>query len=56
MKCNKCGAEVLDTEKFCKNCGNDMDKQREEEKLAKEPHFCPHCGTPHQPGTKFCIK
>lgn len=36
MKCRQCGAEVPDTDRFCTECGNDLDKQRQEEQAEAE--------------------
>lgn len=36
MKCRQCGAEVPDTDRFCTECGNDLEKQRQEEQAEAE--------------------
>lgn len=36
MKCRQCGAEVPDTDRFCTECGNDLEKQRQEEQEEAE--------------------
>lgn len=46
MKCKKCGASLLDTDKFCNQCGW---------KVVKEKR-CPECGAALREGTKFCPK
>ena len=46
MKCKKCGASLLDTDKFCSQCGW---------KVVKE-HRCSECGAALREGTKFCPK
>ena len=46
MKCKKCGASLLDTDKFCSQCGW---------KIVKESR-CPECGAALREGTKFCPK
>ena len=44
MKCKKCGASLLDTDKFCDQCGWKVVKERR----------CPECGAALREGTKFC--
>jgi len=44
MKCKKCGAELLDTDKFCNQCGWKVVKKRR----------CPECGAALREGVKFC--
>ena len=46
MKCKKCGANLLDTDKFCDQCGWKVVKERR----------CPECGAALREGTKFCPK
>lgn len=46
MKCKNCGADLLDTDKFCNQCG-----QKVEEKTR-----CPECGEKLREGTRFCPK
>lgn len=46
MKCKKCGASLLDTDKFCSQCGWKVVKERR----------CPECGAALREGTKFCTK
>lgn len=46
MKCKKCGASLLDTDKFCSQCGWKVVKERR----------CPECGAALREGTKFCPK
>lgn len=60
MICKQCGTEVPDNYKFCTKCGNDLDKQREEEQAAQAANsagdslHCPKCGAPIHAGDKFC--
>lgn len=60
MICKQCGAEVPDDHKFCIKCGNDLEKQREEERAAQAANsqgdslHCPKCGAPIHAGDKFC--
>lgn len=46
MKCQRCGAELLDTDTFCVKCGQKVG----------EPARCPVCGEILREGTKFCHK
>lgn len=46
MKCKNCGASLLDTDKFCAQCGWKVVRQRR----------CPECGAALREGTKFCPK
>lgn len=46
MKCLNCGAELLDTDRFCNKCGH---------KIVSQPK-CPDCGTLLREGTRFCHK
>ena len=46
MKCKKCGASLLDTDKFCSQCGWKVVKERR----------CSECGAALREGTKFCPK
>ncbi len=45
MKCKNCGAELLDTDRFCINCGTLVDVKIEN---------CPFCGEKLREGEKFC--
>lgn len=46
MKCKNCGAELLDTDTFCVNCG-----QKVEQTI-----YCANCGEKLREGEKFCHK
>ncbi|MBQ9438112.1 MAG: zinc-ribbon domain-containing protein [Lachnospiraceae bacterium] len=45
MKCKNCGAELLETDRFCINCGTLVDVKIEN---------CPFCGEKLREGEKFC--
>lgn len=45
MKCRYCGAEILNNDIFCVECGKRV-----------EPESCSKCGQPIRVGTKFCSK
>lgn len=42
MMCPKCGHEVKEGSKFCKNCGSQVESK------------CPKCGNEVKEGSKFC--
>ncbi len=42
--CPKCGAQVAKTAKFCKNCGEALQKE----------NICPNCNAKLEDGAKFC--
>jgi predicted RNA-binding Zn-ribbon protein involved in translation (DUF1610 family) len=46
MKCTRCGAELLETDTFCPNCGEKV----------KKLNICPFCGAELREGTRFCPK
>ncbi len=46
MKCKKCGASLLETDKFCVQCGSKVEMKKS----------CPECGAALREGTKFCPK
>lgn len=43
MNCQKCGAEILPDDKFCSNCGQEI-----------EPRYCQNCGSPIT--GRFCAR
>lgn len=45
-KCEKCGAEMPVSAKFCGNCGAKFPEKK----------FCPGCGAPIIEGSKFCCE
>lgn len=52
MKCRKCGAELRDTDTFCPNCGEKVNKETEK----NEEMRCPKCGATLRDGIRFCPK
>ena len=46
MICTKCGARIMDTDRFCPKCGAKAIKEKR----------CPECGALLREGTKFCHK
>ena len=46
MICTKCGAQIMDTDRFCPKCGAKAIKEKR----------CPECGALLREGTKFCHK
>lgn len=45
MKCQKCGAELVENAIFCRECGT---------KIVKNKRFCCECGSNIPDGAKFC--
>lgn len=45
MKCNFCGTEIIDTSKFCKECGKTV---------VNMPGICRFCGAKLELDAKFC--
>ena len=45
MKCNKCGHDNNDANKFCEKCGNSLEMR---------PTFCPKCGVELSDNAAFC--
>ena len=52
MKCNKCGFEVQDTDKFCLHCGNNLENQRKE--ISETNNHYKNCGALLEENAKFC--
>ena len=48
MKCNKCGAQLPDNAKFCRECGEKVTVPE------IKTLFCRECGRKLEPGSKFC--
>lgn len=53
FKCSGCGAEVLESDIFCPNCGEKFDDEEDDKKytcsgchseVSKSDKFCPNCG------------
>lgn len=61
LKCNKCGIEIRDGQKFCGNCGNNISKQKEQivvnensnERCIKK---CSKCESDFEEEANFCAK
>ena len=49
VKCNNCGAEVVESD-FCFNCGEKV------EKFESDSDICPKCGTKNSRNTNFCVE
>ncbi len=50
MKCNRCGIENGDSNKFCTNCGNILVNEYKPYKI-----ICESCGAENEPGYKYCF-
>lgn len=48
MKCNKCGAQLPDNAKFCRECGEKVTVPE------IKTLFCRECGRKLEPGSRFC--
>ena len=51
MNCPSCGCKDVDKNKFCPECGENLEKIRAESILK-----CPECGTECKSGAKFCVE
>ena len=56
MKCRKCGAELRDTDTFCPNCGEKVDKENDIKNEREDERRCPKCGALLREGIRFCPK
>jgi uncharacterized membrane protein YvbJ len=54
MRCPKCGNENSPDAKYCRGCGNKMD--REEQIAMGRVVDCPECGQTLDAGKRFCPK
>lgn len=54
MKCQNCGSEIEQGNKFCTNCGSPVAAEPTEQKIVNDPNACTSCGHVNQPGHKFC--
>lgn len=50
MKCNRCGAENNDANKFCTNCGNELIHENNPQEI-----ICESCGAKNKPENNYCI-
>ncbi len=48
MKCNNCGSENSNDNKFCTECGTEL-------KAASESIYCPKCGAENSKDSNFCV-
>lgn len=51
--CPKCGASNVASSKFCFNCGNQIDTQKD--LTSNNERFCPNCGTKNSSTSSFCL-
>ena len=54
QKCTKCGSQLPDGVKFCKNCGDDLSKQRAVVPNELSENVCQECGAVISGKAKFC--
>lgn len=50
MKCNKCGTENNNENKFCTNCGEDLTAETQPQK-----NICNSCGFENAPTNNYCV-
>lgn len=50
MRCNKCGIDNSAENKFCINCGAELENQ-----IRIDKSICPSCGVQNLPSNNFCI-
>ena len=46
MRCSRCGANVVEGDRFCENCGAPV--------AVQAGSVCPVCGQQSEPGMRFC--
>ena len=46
MRCSRCGANVVEGDRFCENCGAPV--------AVQAGPVCPVCGQQPEPGMRFC--
>ena len=46
MRCSRCGANVVEGDRFCENCGAPV--------AVQAGSVCPVCGQQSEPGVRFC--
>ena len=46
MRCSRCGANVVEGDRFCENCGAPV--------AVQAGPVCPVCGQQSEPGIRFC--
>jgi len=51
-RCEKCGAELDEDDKFCKNCGSKIVSDSKKSKNSES--YCKNCGEKLMKGDKFC--
>ncbi len=52
LHCPQCSSIIPEGDNFCKNCGYQIQSEKNHEK----PNFCPKCGAEIEGKYKFCIK
>ena len=55
-QCPKCGKELKDGQKFCRNCGTPVVAKSQPASPNQQTNVCAKCGNPLKPGQKFCMK
>ncbi len=50
MKCNRCGTENNEENKFCTNCGNELLSENNPQEI-----ICDECGEKNKPENNYCI-
>lgn len=56
MICSNCNKKLSDGALFCSECGGKAIQEPAPEQAAPAVTYCPQCGNPNLPGSRFCTK
>lgn len=54
MKCEKCGAEIIDNSRFCYACGADLTAAKQDAAEEADVRYCPFCGASNDADARYC--